>query len=104
MLAVDKTLSVAASELTATGLKETNTVQLTAGANVAPQLLNSTKDVGLVPVSEMLFMVKVAAVLLVIVTAWACVVVPTTAAPNAMLAGEIVSRVVCIAGPERVTF
>jgi hypothetical protein len=104
VLALDKTLNVPVSEPTATGLKETKAVQLAAGARVAAQLFNCAKDVGLVPASVMLFMVNVAAVLFVIVTEWACVVVPTSAAPNATLTGEIVSSVVCIAGPERVTF
>ena len=71
VLALDKTLNVAVSEPTATGLKETNAVQLAAGARVAAQLFNSAKDVRFVPASEMLFMVNVAAVLFVMVTEWA---------------------------------
>ena len=60
----------------AAGLKATNTVQLTPGASVAPQVFSSTKSVGFVPASVIEFSVIDTAQALVSVTACAADVAP----------------------------
>src|SRR5271170_1940589 len=61
--------------------------QLVAGASVGPQVVSSTKDVGLVPVSEILAISSVVVPLLVTVMVFASDVTPFAVARNARLVG-----------------
>ena len=104
VLALDETLRVATREPVVAGSKATSTVHIAEAAIVVPQAFRSRNDEELVPVREMLLRVTVEVPVLVRVTFWAVVVVPTSTEPKERLEGETMRVLAAIPVPLRVTF
>lgn len=87
-VALSTILTVAVRAPTADGVNFTLILQLAPAAKLAPQVVVRTKLVLCVPVIVILVIVSVAVPLLVNVTTFAALVVPTVCAPKASDVGD----------------
>jgi len=76
------------------GRKETMALQLLLAGRVARQVSRVVKEVGLAPVKEMPVMVMAEAVVLVMVTTWPGLTLPTFVEPKVSVAGVMVRGLV----------